>query len=110
MAITYTWKINSVKVRNEGSNTDAVVQVYWKKIGTDEQGNFGEVNDMTMFTSVDVPEGEFIPFDQLTEATVLGWIRSKLGSTSEKHMDDQIQIRIDEMANPITDKPLPWKY
>ena len=41
MAITYTWEITSLKTKTEGSNTDAVVQTYWKKTGTDDAGKCG---------------------------------------------------------------------
>ena len=39
MAITYTWSVTGIKVATQNSNTNAVVQTYWKKIGTDEHGN-----------------------------------------------------------------------
>jgi hypothetical protein len=110
MTMTYTWKINSIKVRNEGSNIDAVVQTYWEKTGTDENGNVGKFIGATPFTSVNVPPGEFVPYEQLTQEIVLGWIQSIVIADYETHVNNQIQKQIDEKVNPIVEKAkLPWE-
>ena len=57
MAITYTWKVTSLKTKNEGSNQNAVVQTYWQKIGTDENGNEAVFSGATPFTTTTMPEG-----------------------------------------------------
>ena len=109
MSITYTWKINSVKVRNEGSNCDAIVQTYWEKTGTDALGNSGTFNGATPFTSVNVPEGQFVPYSDLTEEVVLDWIKSVVVDQYEQHVNEQIQKQIDEIVTPIVEKDsLPW--
>ena len=65
-----------MKVMNEGSNTKAVVQTYWRKIATDnEHGHVVSFEGATPFTSVNVPEGQFIPYEELTEEIVLSWIK-----------------------------------
>jgi hypothetical protein len=106
MAITYTWEVTSLKTKTEGNNANAVVQTYWKKIGTDENGNTGVFEGATPFTSVSVPEGEFIPFEQLTEETVLNWIKSVVVEHYEIHVNSKIQEKID--ANIVTQPGLPW--
>ena len=109
MSITYTWKIKSVKVRNEGSNCDAIVQTYWEKTGTDALGNSGTFNGATPFTSVNVPEGQFVPYSDLTEEVVLDWIKSVVVDQYEQHVNEQIQKQIDEIVTPIVEKDsLPW--
>lgn len=108
MAITYTWEVTGLKTKNEGPNTNAVVQTYWKKVGTDENGNEGTFSGATPFTSVDVPEGEFVPFDQLTEETVLEWIKAVVVGGYEQHVNAQIQKQIDEKITPVADASLPW--
>lgn len=109
MSITYTWKIKSVKVRNEGSNIDAIVQTYWEKTGTDALGNSGTFNGATPFTSVNVPEGQFVPYLDLTEELVLDWIKSVVVDQYEQHVNEQIQKQIDEIVTPIVEKDsLPW--
>lgn len=106
MSIIYTWEVTSLKTKTEGSNANAVVQTYWKKIGTDEHGNTGVFEGATPFTAINVPEGEFIPFEQLTEETVLNWIKSVVVQQYETHVNSKIQEQID--INIIVQPGLPW--
>jgi hypothetical protein len=108
MTITYTWKVTGVKVKNEGSNTDAVVQTYWTKTGIDENGNEGMFNGATPFTSANVPPGEFVTFENLTEEIILGWIQSVIDENYDIHINSQILKQIQSKANPVIDKELPW--
>ena len=109
MAINYTWKITGLKVKDEGEYQNAVVQTYWTKTGTDEQNNEGTFSGATPFTTQTMPEGQsFVPFDQLTEQTVLSWIQSVVVDGYETHVNEQIQKQINEKVNPITEATLPW--
>ena len=108
MAITYTWKITGLKARDEGGHTNAVVQTYWQKIGTDENGNQGTFSGATPFTAADVPAGQFIPYEELTEEIVIGWIQSVVVGGYEGHVNAQIQKQIDAIVNPIVEPGLPW--
>ena len=68
MTMTYTWKITGLKTRDIIDKPSAVVQTYWTKTGTDENGNQGTFIGATPFTVDPTDEsGPFIPFDQLTE-------------------------------------------
>jgi hypothetical protein len=106
MSMTYTWEITSLKTKTEGSNTSAVIQTYWKKTGTDENGRSGIFDGATPLTSANVPEGEFIPFEELTEEIVLGWIQSQIDEFYENHINAQIQKQIDKFY--VTQPGLPW--
>ena len=113
MAVTYTWTVTGLKIRNQ-TNVDgvvlnnAVVQTYWKKTGTDENGNTGTFRGTTPFTAVSVPEGEFVAFESLTEEIVLGWIQDVVIGSYEEHVNAQIQKQIDQHINPIRQADLPW--
>ena len=111
MSMTYTWSVTSIKTKNETNSdgvtlTDAVVQTYWKKTGTDSDGNIGEFAGATPFTAVDVPAGEFVALEDLTEATVLGWIQALVVDDYEAHVNGVIQKQIDDRA--ISEPALPW--
>jgi hypothetical protein len=109
MTITYTWAVTSLKTRTEGSNENAVVQTYWKKTGTDENGNTGEFSGATPFTTTTMPEGStFVPLAELTEAMVLGWIQDVVVGSYEEHVNGMIAKQIAEKATPITETPMPW--
>lgn len=109
MAIEYTWKVTSLKVRDMGSKTNAVVQTYWQKIGTDENGNTGTFSGATPFT-VDPTDdsGPFIPFEDLTEEDVLNWIKSVVVGGYEEHVNGVIAKQIEDKITPITEPKLPW--
>ena len=71
MALTYTWSVTSLKVRDEVNAdgetlSNSVVQTYWKCTGTDENGNSGTFSGATPFTAANVPAGSFIAFAYLT--------------------------------------------
>lgn len=106
MAITYTWEVLSLKTKTEGDNQNAVVQTYWKKTGTDEHGHTASFDGATPFTSVNVPPGEFVPFENLTESTVLSWIQSSIDEIYEAHINKIIQEKLDEQH--ISQPGLPW--
>lgn len=110
MTITYTWKITGLKTKDvSDSKAGAVVQTYWEKTGTDENGNTGMFAGATPFT-VDPTDdsGPFIPFDQLTEADVLAWIQAVVVGDYERHINDKIQQQIDEKIRPVVDAQMPW--
>ncbi len=113
MAITYNWEVTGVKVKNEVIDgvtyENAVCQTYWKKIGTDENGNTGSFNGATPFTlNPNDDSGPFIAYQDLTEADILGWIKSVVVGHYEDHVNACIQKQIDEAVNPITEPSLPW--
>tara|TARA_E500000081_G_scaffold12300_3_gene14958 strand:+ start:11573 stop:11986 length:414 start_codon:yes stop_codon:yes gene_type:complete len=110
---TWTWSVTSLKkrdqVNSEGATLEgAVVQTYWKVVGVDSDGNEGEFSGATPFTAVNVPAGSFAAFDDLTEATVLGWIQNVVNSDQgyADHISERVEAQIDE-AN-IEDGVMPW--
>lgn len=106
MSVTYSWEITSLKTKNEGDNLNAVVQTYWRKIGTDAQGNVGVFEGATPFTSANVPTNEFLPFENLTEEIVLGWIQAVVTGDYAQHVNSRIQRKLDELA--MSQPGLPW--
>jgi len=109
MSIAYTWKVTGLKTRDIENKPSAVVQTYWTKTGTDDDGNTGTFHGATPFTVDPNDEsGPFIPFDQLTEQNVLDWIQTIVVGHYEEHVNAQIQKQIDEKKNPIIEATMPW--
>jgi len=106
MAIEYSWAVTSVKTKTEGENENAVVQTYWTKTGVDENGNEGSFSGATPFTSENTED--FVPFAELTEEVVLGWIQAIVVDSYEDHVNGQIQKQIDEQIAPVTETAMPW--
>ena len=113
MTVTYSWKIKELKIRNEGEFSNTVVQTYWTKTGTDENGNIGNFEGATPFTSISntANSSTFIPFSELTEPVVIGWIENivKNNPSYDDHINERIQSQIDELVKPIVNAALPWE-
>ena len=102
MSMTYTWEVTGLKNTPDGT----VVQTYWKKTGTDSNGNVGSFAGATPFTNGDPTADDYIAFADLTEANVLGWIKAVVVDDYETHVNSQIQKQIDQLA--ISDADMPW--
>lgn len=111
MSMTYTWKVTSMKVRDEVNSAGdtlpkAVCQTYWTKTGEDANGNNGVFSGATPFTATNVPSDQFVAFDQLTEEIVLGWIKAVVVRDYEQHVNGIIAKQIADKA--ITEQSMPW--
>jgi hypothetical protein len=119
MAITYEWKIMSLSVKDEGPEyPNAVVVVKWRKTGTDENGKQAHFDGSTPFSAVGVLPENYIPFSQLTEEVVLGWVRNKIEARvtagditfcEDDMINEYIQVQIDLLKDPVRPEPLPWQ-
>jgi hypothetical protein len=105
--ITYTWAVTQMSTTRVGDLPNYVVQAAWTKTGTNEDGITGVFTGVTPFTP-DPEQADFIPYDQLTEAVVLGWIQSSIGGLMAESMDKAIANQIAEKIDPIVNPPLPW--
>jgi hypothetical protein len=111
MTMTYTWKVTNMKVRDEvNANGDtlpkAVCQTYWDKTGVDANGNEGKFSGATPFSAANVPAGQFVAFDQLTEEVVLEWIKAVVVGGYEEHVNGMIAKQIADKA--VTEATMPW--
>ena len=113
MAFSYTTTVTNLKVKDQVNSegdtlTNAVVQTYWKRKGTDADGNTGSFSGATPFTAENVASGSFVAFEDLAENTVVGWINAVIEGDPEykAHIDGVIQAEIDN--NNITDMNPPW--
>jgi hypothetical protein len=96
---TYLWTIQQLdRLTSDGF----VVTVHYNVSATDGTYNssvYGTVGYQEQ------PGETFIPYDQLTEAQVVGWVQTSLGqSTVEASLQDQINAQI----NPVQESGVPW--
>lgn len=112
MATSYSWKITSIKKVDTPDLTGVIFQTYWKKIGTDTDGNTGEFSGATPFDPKTVDSENFTAFEDLTDDQVLGWVKSVVVGDYERHVDGRIA---EEIANKkvtiaeVNDGALPWQ-
>lgn len=115
MALTYTWKIKSLKKQDDPSAelNDIIVQTYWECTGTDEDDHSGTFHGATPFEPDQVDPDNFTAYEDLTEAQVISWIQDVVNGNPgyKAHIDEQIQKQIDAIVRPMVEvntNDLPW--
>jgi hypothetical protein len=103
MATVFTTTINAMYTLQQ-PDPDYVVNVLWTVTGVD--GTYtASIGGNTTFSSNQ--SSTFIPYDQLTEEIVLGWIPADQIASAQAC----VQGQIDSMATPPVSPqrtPLPW--
>jgi hypothetical protein len=96
---TYTWTIQQMdRLTSDGF----VVTVHYNVSAID-----GDYSASTYGTVgyTEQPDGEYTPYDELTEEQVVGWVQESLGKeTVEASLDSQIEAQ----KNPVQQSGLPW--
>lgn len=54
------------------------------------------------------PEGELIPYADLTEDTVIQWVKDKFGDEKVTEIEAALQAQLDEQRNPTRVAGVPW--
>lgn len=109
--MNYTWEITGIKRKNTSDLSNVIVQTYWKKVGTDEDGNQGTFSGATPFDLSTVDPDNFVEYEDLTEEMVLSWIQSVVIGGYEDHVNGVIAKQIEDQVNPVTEdngSSLPW--
>lgn len=109
--MNYTWQLTSLKRKDSSDIKNIVVQTYWKKTGTDENGNEGSFSGATPFDLSSIDPNKFTSYEDLTEEMVLGWIQSVVVGDYERHVNEQIAKQIEDKVSPITEVTggFPWQ-
>jgi len=106
----WTWYVSSMyTVKEVPDRPDYVVMVTWRLTGTDGEYT-SDVGNNAIFDEVSVDAG-FVPYDNLTEEMVLGWVQAQLGEEGIALYKAKAQAEIDALSNPpVTPEytPLPW--
>jgi len=100
---TFTTTINAMYTL-QTPDPDYVVNVLWTVTGADGQYT-GSIDGNTMFDSNQ--SSTFIPYDQLTEAIVIGWIPESQITSAQQCVQGQIDSQITPPVSP-ENTPLPW--
>ena len=99
MATIYTWTIPQMdRLTSDGFVVTAHYRVNATD-GTHSAATYGTVS----FTQQ--PGDTLIPYNQLTEAIVVGWVQESLGKDT---VEASLQGQIDAQANPVQESGVPW--
>ena len=100
MATTTTWKIANLERETEDGFVFTAHYTVNADDGTYTSGAYGSLG----FERPD----NLVPFSQLTEATVIGWVKEKLGEEKVTEIEAALQSQINEQKHPTKAAGVPW--
>ena len=103
MATTITWNIAQL----ERHAADGIIFTAHYTVdaqdGTYSAGAYGSIG-------LEAPEGDTIPFADLTPEIVIGWVQDKLGGDEKvEEIEAALQAQLDEQHAPSKASGLPWQ-
>jgi hypothetical protein len=104
MATTeFSWGIANL----ERHTADGIVYVVHYTVaasdGTYSSSAYGSIG-------LEQPEGDVIPYADLTPEVVIGWVQDKLGGDEKvDEIQAALQKQLDEQRNPTAAQGLPWQ-
>ena len=103
-----TWTITAMNCSTTEQNPDTVIICHWTCSGTESvQGIYNASIYSTCSVPTPTPSSTFVPYDQLTQDTVLGWIWAN--GVDKDATEAAVQSQINNQINPpIVTPPLPW--
>lgn len=102
--VEYAWKIERLDCYPTLETYENVVTcVHWRLFARGGGCEATAYGSAALGTS---SLGPFTPFDQLTEAQVVGWVRTAIDGAAQEAL--LAQNIADQLAPPIVSPPLPW--
>jgi hypothetical protein len=102
MSTTFTWNIANL----ERETSDGYVYTaHYTVNAVSEDG----VYSAGAYGSLGLERGDtLVPFADLTEATVVGWVKEKLTAEKVTEIEAALQAQLDEQRQPTIAGGLPW--
>ena len=102
MTTTYTWAIANL----ERHTADGIVIVVHYTVaandGTYASSAYGSIG-------LEQPEGDVIPYADLTPEIVIFWVQDKLGGDEKvAEIEAALQVQLDEQTAPTKAAGVPW--
>lgn len=104
----FNWVVTSLYTQTIDGEQNYVVVAQYDVIGID--GNYtAKISSLERFSTSTVTP--FIPYEDLTNEIVIGWIQQQLGADGVANTCASVQGSIDAQINPPSipqNTPLPW--
>lgn len=100
MATTYTWKIANLERETADGYVFTAHYTVNAEDGTYSSGAYGSLG----FERPD----NLIPFADLTEEIVVGWVKNKFGAEKVAEIEAALQAQLDEQHAPSKQAGVPW--
>ena len=110
MPITYTWTATSlIGYPVFDGQTDVVTRAFYTVLADDGEGHTAEYSNFA-YTPLD-PSVPFIPYADLNNDIVIGWVQSSLGSERVDAIENSLDVLIQRQVTPPKEPdilPIPW--
>jgi hypothetical protein len=99
----YTWAIAQMERYTADGIVFTVHYTVAANDGTYASSAYGSIG-------LEQPEGNIIPYADLTPEIVIGWVQDKLGGTEKvDEIEAALQVQIDQQRTPTTAQGMPWQ-
>ena len=100
MTTTFTWAIANLERETADGFVYNAHYTISASDGTYSSSAYGSIG-------LERPD-TLIPFDDLTEEVVVGWVKEKLGAEKVTEVEDALQVQLDEKHAPTKAAGVPW--
>ena len=98
----YTWGVAQMERQTADGIVFTVHYTVAASDGTYSSSAYGSIG-------LEQPEGNVIPYADLTPELVIGWVQEKLGGTEKvDEIQAALQAQIDQQRTPTTAQGMPW--
>jgi hypothetical protein len=104
------WTIQNLECITSYNDTEnVVISIQWKAQSSRVIKSVNRSVSRTGKTDIVISEGPFIPFDELTQQTVIYWLHDKMGD-DKLGIELDMQLELDNLENPQkTTLAPPWE-
>tara|TARA_R110001632_G_scaffold26779_1_gene72165 strand:+ start:294 stop:605 length:312 start_codon:yes stop_codon:yes gene_type:complete len=100
------WKVLNMEHKTSDGFVIEVTSAYEKQDGP------GYASELFSSVFEDVVGPDFIPYEDLTEEVVIGWVKEDLGPdaviAAETSVDQLAAVKKQEIENPTIESGIPW--
>lgn len=98
------WTISQL----DRSLPDGVVMTAHWRVSDSDGAASGTVYGTISFPSKDPSDPTFVPYEQLTEAQVIQWVKDEMGAEQVAAHEASVAAQIDKQKNPVSAAGVPW--
>jgi hypothetical protein len=99
---TFTWAIANLERETSDGYVFSCHYTVNAADGTYTSGAYGSLG-------LERPEGSMIPFADLTEEIVIGWVKDAFGAEKVTEIEAALQAQLDEQHAPTKASGMPWQ-
>ena len=103
--MAHTWKVSAMDYTvSQDGHTNVVNTVHWRCSKTDGDHSGSSYG----IVGLEAPSGTFVEWDDITEATAIGWAKAALGDEQVTAIEAAIDAQIAEKATPTRGTGVSW--